>query len=279
MSDIIEDLKSKYEHLNKLPLDGWLWEFIRRNREYKNIYSELKRDIAEGDFKQAKGAQFGWSEIKFSSPSITDKFDRLEKRFGICPTLYFNPDDSDSYLSKQFKGKEYAVCIPNPAKQYNEINPELKIRGSKPILSYKFKEHAVKELLERDKQKFYEHCYKAINRLSPNSDIPNTLYIGIALNAKKSDVEKELKKLMSSPDMKTKKERIRPKEWKYYLIVYDLYEFMEERNMVNHFIKIEQLLTRTYPKDKNKFKPEYLEDYYNKAYLLMEKDFKKYLYI
>jgi hypothetical protein len=53
MDDIIKDLKLKYEYLHKLSLDGWLWEFIRRNREYKNIYSELKRDISEADFKQA----------------------------------------------------------------------------------------------------------------------------------------------------------------------------------------------------------------------------------
>jgi hypothetical protein len=279
MNNLIEDLKVKYDYLQKLSLEGWLWEFIRRNGEYLKIYGELKSDISEQDFIEAKGAEFSWSEVNFSSRAIAHKFDRLQKGFGICPHLYFYPTDSESYLSKEINGKTYFVSIPNPEKQYDKIDPELRIRGSNPILSYKFKEHAVKELSEGDKEKIYERCYKTINRISPNLDIPNTLYIGISLNAKKTEVEKALKKLLSSPDMNTKKERVRPKEWKYYLIVYDLYEFMKERNLIAPFVTIEQILSQTYPKDKHKFKPEYIEDYYNKAYLLIEKNFKKYFYI
>jgi hypothetical protein len=223
MDNIVEDLKSKYEYLHELSLDEWLWEFIRRNSEYKTIYTELKRDISETDFKQANDAQFTWSEVKFSSRAIADKFDRLEKGFGICPTLYFNPENSDSYLSNKIKGKEHVVSIPNPEKQYNEIKPDLQIRGSKPILFYTFKGKEVKELLEGDKQKFNERCYRAIKRISPNSDIQNTLYIGISLNAKKEDLREYFEEIIDSPKFEPVDTRDRQKKWYFYIIVSDLF--------------------------------------------------------
>ena len=35
---------SDYDYMNNLPLEGWIWEFIRRNPEYRRLYSEIKKD-------------------------------------------------------------------------------------------------------------------------------------------------------------------------------------------------------------------------------------------
>ena len=35
-----DEILKKYEYLDELSLNGYLWEFIRRNKEYKKAYEQ-----------------------------------------------------------------------------------------------------------------------------------------------------------------------------------------------------------------------------------------------
>jgi hypothetical protein len=37
----IETLLRKYDYLDRLPLAGWLWEFLRRNKQYRDLYEDF----------------------------------------------------------------------------------------------------------------------------------------------------------------------------------------------------------------------------------------------
>ena len=39
-----DEILKKYEYLDDLSLNGYLWEFIRRNREYKKAYEEYQKN-------------------------------------------------------------------------------------------------------------------------------------------------------------------------------------------------------------------------------------------
>lgn len=39
---------SEYDYLDDLPIQGWIWEFIRRSNEYKGFYQRWEQEIVKG---------------------------------------------------------------------------------------------------------------------------------------------------------------------------------------------------------------------------------------
>lgn len=50
-----------YEYMDKLPLEGWIWEFMRRSQAYKNLYSKI-RDLITIERRGRIFKIFGQSE-------------------------------------------------------------------------------------------------------------------------------------------------------------------------------------------------------------------------
>ena len=177
---IMENINTTYDYLDHIPVDGWMWEFIRRNFEYKSTYAELETLFPDTDISTTE-TYFSSQDLPLglvSNPKfVSKKLELLEKKFGVKPNTRVG-HISDSYLVKEVKGTGYSIGIPNPEKRYCDIDPKPVIRGSKPVATARFKEKAIQELRHGDMENFYKYCYKTINKISPSLDIQNTLYVG-----------------------------------------------------------------------------------------------------
>ena len=40
IKDIAERVKEEYAYMDQLPLDGWMWEMMRRGAEYRTLQEE-----------------------------------------------------------------------------------------------------------------------------------------------------------------------------------------------------------------------------------------------
>jgi hypothetical protein len=202
----------RYNYMEKMTPDGWQWEFIRRNKVYKKIYSEIKKKMSKysgGNPLTNPGDSFFYK-----------KWWEIEKKFGI---------------SAFYENEPYGVGIPDPDLPYNLLPNE-----KKPLFKTSHEPIRViaPEYLERETRKVWdgplmEELFRSDKRfacmiylknlLSPNN-LENTLYVGISPTAKREEVRKDieaiLKKFIPAKINKgIKKPRI--SEWKFYLQVWD----------------------------------------------------------
>jgi hypothetical protein len=282
VQDIIENIKSEYDYLHEIPLNGWLWEFIRRNGEYRKIYKDLKNNISEEDLKKLKEVQLSWTEKQIIPQTIANKLNLLENRYGIYPLPSFHNvqyrADPESYFKKEINGKTYHLYIPNPAKKYCDMKIKPRIKGASPVLSYQFKKEYLEELAKGNEDNFSKHCYKAIRRISPAFDIPNTLYLGIALNAKKEDLRKHFEEIIDR-HIKSVDTKDRQEKWFYYIIVYDLVEKLHIP-----YRKVAEILQQAFPDIKKKdnkslFDEKTISNWSARAHELILDNFRNYMYV
>jgi hypothetical protein len=217
----MEDLKTKYEYLDQIPLEGWLWEFIRRKQHYKNIFSELIKELQNTELT-ASGVFFSSQESLINlnaSSSIKDNLERLESEFGIMPNPRANPEYSRGYYIKPI-GDYGFLALPDPTTRYcqEDISPYPIIKA-RPLRVTEFREEA----LQLPPTKLHQYCHTLIEKISV-TDKSQMLYIGIALNSRKEVLKDSFDFLLDKyineepPEVYTKF-----KKWKLYLIYYDLY--------------------------------------------------------
>ena len=129
-----------------------------------------------------------------------------------------------------------------------------------------------------DNDQFNQYCFKMINKISPSLDIENTLYVGISLNAKKEDLKAQLERLIDEHVKTPNSARFHPDKWKYGLIVRDIRNDRSVR-MTPTFSEICELLSSTYPDDKNLIVEQNIQNYYRNAESLISSDFKSHMYL
>ncbi len=290
---IKEELKvnpDDYDYMDTLPLEGWIWEFIRRNSEYKKMYIEFVRIAKREDY----GAFF---------PRLRE----LRKNFTIRALILPIDGDLDSEHFFKVKMPRYELCasIPKPNIKYNQFK-ELKpiTEGVTPVIPHKI------EVFEKKKYEMAkgitveikdgycvpkEYCDKAINEILPPVDVRDTLYVGVAMTANKDDIREALEGIIKHL-IKPRLMPIRDEKWKPYLFVYDLKEMLTERYPKISYKNFTEILCDICPEFKiikvargrkkiiivdspDYFNEKNCENFYKAARRLIEGGYKKYLYL
>lgn len=230
-----------YDYMDKMPFDGWVWEFIRRSASYngvRNQYTvkqliETTRDL----------------RIYYNEP--------------VKANIHQNTHFILSYQKRK-------IGIPKPDIKYCDFPSDMKplIRGIFPIRVKTFN-----ELSDTQTSK------QVLSKISPMELLEETLYIGIPIKAKLDNVRKylpvEIKKYL-----KPEKSRIRDDKWKYYLIVYDLktkYPNITYNDITN---VLQDAYPNALDKKKNPitFDEKNCKNYYEKAGKLINSDYQRYTY-
>jgi hypothetical protein len=233
-----------YYYMDKMPLEGWMWEFIRRNPEYMAIYNrfeQLPRSISFSRHEWALASQWldkksrgerpemeGYSEDLLGKceaiQCILDWKKTLERDFFLRMAEDFIETSWEPELISTVKVNDdqfYGMQIPN--RRYIDFSSAFgkpSIIGATSV-AFLLGEHVEQRdslLGERGFDWRYDALIEALTLARPS----DTLYVGISLAANKKEVVREIRKLCDKYGRKEEVRR-RPAKWKHYLMVYDLF--------------------------------------------------------
>jgi len=282
-----DDIRNRFEYLRELPLDGWIWEFIRRNKTVRDILDAIKQQASMVELSLSNDKLNKHVRFRIEMPlSFADRLTTLEDRFGLRPNLRKEEDlDPKQFTMLKIENSPKVMAFPDPDFKYTEfakIKPF--IVGLVPV-KYAVIDPAMVEEWKGEKGssgKFHEHCVKLITKVLPPSSMEDTLYVGISRKAKSDDIVKSIVKLLGEePRMDT---RETTREWNYYLIVYDLRTEKEQGKNDLSLYDLAKLLSPIYLADRTKQKDDQralestdISRYYRRARSFIKGDFRKYL--
>lgn len=258
---------SDYDYMDSMPLEGWIWEFIRRNKSYWKHFSLQKKDA-------------------------TYPFD-CYGLYGLIPYRFYkypskNIDHKNFLLiTKQLKGKEISATtcyeyFPNPGKRYCDFGTRKPfIRGLLNVKIHDFRNDSFRPDFDCNNPEYQKYCCTIVtNYLAIEDDPLSTLYLGISLKARKEDIIKDIEGILKhyKKPLKTKFAKTPKKNenlliknsniWKSYLIVYDLVsKGSSYKNVSNKLSEYNE----TYGSEKT------IETHYKAAEKLINGDYKKHL--
>lgn len=283
----IDDIQfdvSDYEYLDSVPLAGWMWEFIRRSPEYNRRYQLVKELSGKARLSPtSNNFIFGKYELTKSSDdnALKKELVNLEKECFVRPLTMMGKTSVSKnffliYVTKMTAGLKHLsnlyIGIPNPDIRYCDFNGRKPfIRGSTSIRDYRF-DHRIINIHEKE---MYPEVFSRILRDSLTiENLQDTLYLGISVKANYNDVKKEIDNILWTT-LKPKTHKIR-KEWKYYLMTYDLYD-SEVTNYRAISEKLSKLFegTSTDPSSSDRN----IGNYRKKARNLICGGYKKYLHL
>jgi hypothetical protein len=276
--DIASKIPGEYDYMDHLPMNGWAWEFVRRNGQYIEAFIELEKLTKSGVWndvcdkmlsKMSAVASPGGLIIMGRTRSVS-QFD--EKKFLKYKLPPYKEGDNVR-LNKYLGNIHHEGAVPRPGKRYIDISgllffprkKDYKIYGSfndllnrEKIITIDFESNTKTEkpkLNRSDEDVFYISVYKKSNI----ADLKEYLL---------ADIAKILEK---------NKPRIRQRKWKYYLIVYDLKKKFSDKISYD---EIADILIEAYP-DKAEAKSfddeRNIISWYTSAKSLINGGYKKYL--
>lgn len=188
-----EEIRKEYDFLDEDNLEMFLWEFIRRNSFYRKIFNALTQELPKC-VVSSNTEVFSATEIKFTTSSklVNDTLEVMTFKFGIKPNYNVNPDYAKGYLIKEIINTDYYLGIPDPSICYDKISPFPIVQGASPVAKKLFKPEALKQ----QQDKLYKYCHTFLERISPSGK-EHTLFVGIALNARKNEVMEELENIVN----------------------------------------------------------------------------------
>jgi len=262
---LFESIRKNYDFMDKMPLKGWIWEFIRRSESYIQEYKTIEKAITKSSGENDKVINHFLKKIQQMRLNVP--FHRVEE------------SNKDYFL--EIKEGMY---IPKPNATYSYIHESLDIKGITPVKVIPYKEYSEDEsrfrnvihLLDGDIDFEEEHPAVSLVQDLAMPTLENTIYVGISKKAKIEDIEKQLLPILSEY-LETGKQRARDDKWKYYLICFDLRVFFN-RDKKMSYEKIAEILANTYPKQKKLFNARNVISYFMNALRLIQGDYKDNLY-
>lgn len=245
--------RADYDYMDDMPLEGWIWEIIRRSETYNREYEKLEKTVkSKKGIAEALG--IFQEEAEKMGIDIPYRF-HFEKNFKKA--------NQDYFLNIELNELDATIAIPKPQCKYINLDERISIKGTSPVIVIPH-EGLIKDssegVLDED----------LLNYLAVSTP-EDTIYVGISRSAKVEDIEKHLLPLLRKY-LKSAKPRIRDDKWKYYLICYDL------RNQGLSYKEIADILSNDYPDNENLFAERNIENYYSAALKLIQSDYKEYLY-
>ncbi len=107
----VEFNPADYGYLNNnLPLEGWIWEFIRRNPEYRRLYSEIKKDPNGCKHPDILLREYGMEANRdLYIPLPKEKF------------LTIKEDSPVKIKTKHSRSRDITLGVPNPDITYEDF--------------------------------------------------------------------------------------------------------------------------------------------------------------
>ncbi|MDQ7786769.1 MAG: hypothetical protein RDU01_04105 [Thermodesulfovibrionales bacterium] len=277
-----------YDYMDSLPIEGWIWEFIRRNLKYREIYS---------DFRERKVEKAG---IHLKLKEVREE---IAIRPVIAPCKKLNPQ---SFLRVKIPNFDNCAGLPNYDLNAHDFVRSARclppIIGLTPIILYKPDKYERRGIKIKGRRvplstRHYvskEYCDEIINNILPPVDVRNTLYVGISEYANKEHVRRELESIVHNW-VEQREVRLRDEAWRVSLFIYDLFEKLETK-YTKRYMKFTAALVEAYPKfvitryrdgrkrrfvvnSRNYFDESKCRRFYHNAKSLIEDDYKRFLYL
>ena len=209
-----EYIRKEYAYMDNLPLEGWIWEFIRRSEKYKSLLDECMQNYQIISDESHKKYFFEWIE-KFSEICLDVYFEFGKPKERCYHVLRFN--DPIKHTSIGF------LALPKIDLKFNEFhtNPP-SIIGNTMVKTISYEK--VQQWLsfcENESGRFDADDVKTLLNWIAPSKSKNTLFLGISTVCKIDDLRAEIE-LLIRKHVKTRKTKEMSPKWKYYLIAYDL---------------------------------------------------------
>jgi hypothetical protein len=274
--EVVSGIPDKYDYMDRLPMNGWAWEFVRRNEKYIEAFIKLEEKVKKGVWNDECNKIL--SELQnVASPTglligrVSSNMHKTDR--GNFLTLNLPPYEGDrARLNKYFGRSHHVGVIPRPETRYCDFPVAMAFRPQIPDYEI-YKSFDV--LLNQ----------QTTLMLSPNSNIPiekpsvdrdkDVFYIAVSKNAKIAEL-KEYMLADIANILKKHKPRVRQRKWKNYLIVYDLRQEFSDKISYDELAKI---LIHAYPEDQTEYFAEIrnINHWYDYATVLINGGFIKYL--
>jgi len=276
-----ERVRAEYEYLNDgMPLETWVWEFIRRNPHYITLFNDIKHDFVKFRDDLNKEDNFE-SQLEYIADGlISKKLEKLADEFGIRALFYEKqPHDANNFMVVD--GLKLFIVIPNPSATYDAFCCHYPMMyGTSAVIPFKFDpkmakryEHLSPDLRTRS---FNKDCRDIMLETLAADHFSDTLYLGVSLNANKDDIYAELKSIVNHHFKHKATKRKRKKEWKYYLVAHDL------SNAGKDYSEIVDIMGAAFSEDGKAndklFDMENIENYHDEALKLINGKFREILY-
>jgi hypothetical protein len=261
-----------YDYMDDMPLEGWIWEFIRRGEAYRFQFKKLEDSRKEI-------SQMKMDKVFSLLSKIREEIDVVF--YGTSKPEKINPNH---YLIIRIGKEGFTMCLPKPECRYIDLKG---IYIDSAILA--------KITTQGKKLTFYSradfHWFTDQNNqkgfLINDITLPikeDTIYIGLSKRIQKKDIDHLYQILKKENYLKPSK--VRDDKWKYYLITYDI----KNRYPYKSFDDIANDLAENYPSISIKkgkkiktvegcefFSGRNCENFYKSALALINGEFKKYL--
>jgi hypothetical protein len=269
----------EYAYMDKLPLEGWAWEMIRRGQDYPRLVDECLRDRkgihTNPKYKSAERALIkrklfmrSW-EKKFAAIGLDVMFDEGEHSKDHYRVVKFRDHYETNYLA-----------LPDFEKKYIEFNIKPSIIGTRSVKHVEYSTIAEWQTTVEDWEApdtDIGAIDELLHMLSPVK-FEDTLYLGISRVGKKNEILTQISGIIDKFAKPTKK-RLRTDKWKNYLIVYDLVE-----NKKYQYSKVADIMCQASSRPgfskKAIFDEDNVKDFHEAAQRLIDSvGYKKYLSI
>lgn len=251
-----ERIRKEYAYMGEIPLEGWVWEFVRRTPEYISMFKEMK-EIAPVYKRNSMAFPHNYQV----NPRVFELLEKItETGLYLCPTdPYEWSEEEDRFLVIPLRRDDSQMfCIALPhfnakcSEIYERINLFLDINPVK-FLPYKilfFFTKSFKNIvtssgqdpfaLKKTEESVTSSVQDPLILLSPTT--PNdTLYFGVSKTAKKEIIMKHISAYLDAY-LEPPKKRVRTDKWKHYLIAYDL-----KKHNNYDYPQIADVLSEAYP--------------------------------
>lgn len=288
----VERLRKDYEYMDDIDsIADWIWEFIRRSKDYKSIIDdlqELKKDVPKMYVNYREdlfGTGITWISIQCRShnedqcrkkinKSCPDEITGKLNSMGIAFSKFGYETESSVEGWVTFNDDEHKITvgIPHHKNRSNQF-----VESNRPIIK------GIKVVKCFTAEEFMGRLYKGAKDgkidfktppiiLSPDILPMECLYMGISRNAEPKQIMKELKAIVTKYITDRENRPNKGGVWKYYLIAYDL----KYKYGCSHYSEIRRRLIDAYPNSvPDDFKTG--KNYYKAAEDLINGGYKKYL--
>ena len=205
-----DEILKKYEYLDELSLNGYLWEFIRRNKEYKKAYEQYQK-------KKNHWLEPVYDPPKNKNEAVENWYIRTHGRIFPRNKLLFNPF-----------GLEYPL---DPSRQANDMPSEhptidncFKLTNTS-VFHYFVSDPEVRKLWNQEWLLSHKYGIEVLIDVTAPLDKIKEKVEKIVRTERRTNKTEELRKLIKEKIYKNLdiiQKRKRFEDWKNYLIAYDL---------------------------------------------------------
>lgn len=251
-------IRTYYSYMDHMDFDGYIWEMIRRTRDYRDLIDACQSEANALD---------NLDETFFA------RWDNEFHNLGIEVTFDNNTRQASYYIVGEIDTTHIALPYNIPHHEFGSVPPM--IVGTRLVKCIGDMRPFLRTFLNEDKQFGSDGIAAFLGALSPiRSD--QTICIGVNRIGDKQVIKRQLNKVISKLVKKPHKRKV-IKKWKYYIIVHDLLN--GRRSNQRTIERIANILQEAYPEHRSTFDATNIRYYITQARSLIDHaGYKEYIF-